>query len=197
MGSTRFEIEKFNGKGDFGMWRKKMRDILVQQKCAKAFGGETDLPNLLSAEEKQDLIKTSYITIVLNLADIVLRQVNDEDIAAKIWIKLESLYMTKSLSGKIYLKEQLFGFKMDQSKSLEDNLDLKAAIKYGRDLLTLEDVVGALRSREMEMRSKKRASNGKGLNVRGRHEKRIKLRTDNGIEYLNDEFAEFCKQQGI
>ena len=181
-----------------------MRAILVQQKCAKALGGEKDLLDSLSAKEKQDLMETAYSTIVLNLADNMLRQVNDEDTAAKIWIKLESLYMTKSLSRKIYLKEQLFGFKMDQSKSLDDNLDdftklnielanadsyealsdenqaiivlnslpdsykdLKAAIKYGRDSLTLEDVLIALRSREMEMRSEKRASNGEGLNVRG------------------------------
>ncbi|TXG48538.1 hypothetical protein EZV62_024413 [Acer yangbiense] len=209
MVSTKFKIEKFNGKGDFGMWRKKMKAILVQQKCVKALEEEKDLPISLSAEEKQDLLETAYSTIILNLADNVLRQVNDEDTAAKVWIKLESFYMNKSLSGKIYLKEQLFGFKMDQSKSLEDNLDdfsklnielansdskealsdenqaiivfnslsnsykdLKAAIKYGRDSLSLEDVLRALRSREMEMRSEKRASIGEGLNVRGRSEKK-------------------------
>ncbi|TXG58315.1 hypothetical protein EZV62_016144 [Acer yangbiense] len=120
---ARFEIEKFNEKGDFGMWRKMMKAILVQQKCVKTLEGEKDLPVTLSAEEKQDLMEMAYSTIVLNLADNVLRQVNDEDTAAKVWIKLESLYMNKYLSGKIYLKEQLFGFKMDQSKLLEDNLD--------------------------------------------------------------------------
>lgn len=31
--------------------------------------------------------------------------------------------MTKCLTNKIYLKEELFGFKMDSSKSLEDSLD--------------------------------------------------------------------------
>ena len=31
--------------------------------------------------------------------------------------------MIKSLSNKIYLKEQLFGFKMDPSKNIEENLD--------------------------------------------------------------------------
>lgn len=31
--------------------------------------------------------------------------------------------MTKSLTNKIYLKEQLFGFNMDSLKSLDDNLE--------------------------------------------------------------------------
>ena len=48
---------------------------------------------------------------------------DEEDTAAKVWLKLESLYMTKTLSNKIYLKDQLFGFKMDSSKTLEENLD--------------------------------------------------------------------------
>ncbi|TXG66911.1 hypothetical protein EZV62_008186 [Acer yangbiense] len=170
-----------------------------------------------SLQIKQELKELAYSTIILNLVDNILRQVNDEDTAAKVRNKLESLYMTKSLSGKIYLKEQLFGFKMDQSKSLEDNLDdftklnielanadstealsdenqaiivlnslldsyndLKATIKYGRDSLTLEDVLGALRSREMEMRSEKKASTGEGLNVRGRTEKKNSSRKGRG-----------------
>lgn len=31
--------------------------------------------------------------------------------------------MPKTLTNKMYLKEQLFGYKMDPSKSLEENLD--------------------------------------------------------------------------
>ncbi|EXB37274.1 Disease resistance protein RPM1 [Morus notabilis] len=34
MVSMKFELEKFDGSGDFGLWRKKMRAILVQQKIA-------------------------------------------------------------------------------------------------------------------------------------------------------------------
>ena len=101
--------------------------------------------------------------------------------------------MVKSLSNKIYLKEQLFGFKMDPSKNLEENLDefkkitvslanidekisdenqaiiilnslpdtykdLKAAIKYGRESLSLDDVLGALRSRDLEIKFEKKTN---------------------------------------
>ena len=110
--------------------------------------------------------------------------------------------MVKSLSNKIYLKEQLFGFKMDFSKSLEENLDefkkitvslanigekisyenqaiiilnslpdtfkdLKATIKYGRESLSLDDVLGALRTSDLEIKFEKKR-NSKSLQVRKR-----------------------------
>ena len=128
--------------------------------------------------------------LILNLADNVLRQIDEENTALKVWNKLESLYMVNSLSNKIYLKEQLFGFKMDPSKNLEENLDkfkkitvslanidekisdenqaiiilnslpdsfkdMKVAIRYGRESLSLDDVLGALRSRTLKLSLKR------------------------------------------
>ena len=117
MDFMKFEIEKFDGKGDFGMWRKKMRAILVQQKVAKALGGEQEMPSTMTDEQKQDIQEFLY------MADNFLRQVDDQDATTKVWLKLEQLHTTESLANKIYLKEKLFGFKMDPSKGLEENLD--------------------------------------------------------------------------
>ncbi|TXG51626.1 hypothetical protein EZV62_024150 [Acer yangbiense] len=61
--------------------------------------------------------------IILNLSDNVLRQVNDGKTACDVCKKLERLYLTKSLTNKIYLKERLFAFKMNASKGLGQNLD--------------------------------------------------------------------------
>ena len=190
-----------------------MKAVLVQQKYARALSGENEFPEDMPAKDKQDAMELAYSLLILNLADNVLRQIDDEDTAAKVWLKLESLYMTKNLSNKIYLKEQLFGFKMDPAKSLEENLDdfniitiglanidekmfdenqaiillnslpdshkdLKTAIKYGRDSLSLEDVLGALRSRDLENKKDKKttSSGGEGLQVRGRPKKRHQSR---------------------
>ena len=191
MGSSKIEIEKFDGKGDFSMWKKKMKAVLVQQKYAKAISNPSKFPEVMKTSEKQEIMENAYNLLILNLVDNVLRQADKEDTAFKIWKKLESLYMEKSLSNKIYLKEQLFGFRMDSSKSLEENLDdfkkitvalanieekisnenlaiiilnslpdmfkdLKSAIKYGRDSLSLEDVLGALRYKDLEIKIEKR-----------------------------------------
>ena len=113
--------------------------------------------------------------------------------------------MTKSLPNKIYLKKKLFGFKMDPSKGLEENLDkitidlanidkkisdenqaiillnslsdsfkeVKATIKYGKDNLSLDDVLGALRSRDLEIKFEKKDSNNReNLMACGRPDKR-------------------------
>ena len=38
--NSRFEIEKFNGKNNFEIWKVKMQDLLVQQGVAKALLGK-------------------------------------------------------------------------------------------------------------------------------------------------------------
>lgn len=100
-----------------------MHMVLAHQKCAKAFGGESSLPDSMLDADKAEVMEIAYNLLILHLFDNVLRQVDDENIAAKIWLKLKSIYVTKSLTNKTYFKEQLFGFKMDPNKSLDDNLD--------------------------------------------------------------------------
>ncbi|KAK0588992.1 hypothetical protein LWI29_008208 [Acer saccharum] len=200
----KFEIDKFDGTGDFGIWRRKVKALLSQQKILKAIEGPDKLPDSLNDEQKSDMLEMALVTIILNLSDNVLREVNDETTAYGVWNKLESLYMTKSLTNKIYLKERLFGFKMNPSKGLGQNLDefkkmtielanagekeklsdeneaiillnslpesfkdVKAAIKYGRSSLSLEECLSTLKSKELELKIE-RKDNGENLFVRGR-----------------------------
>ncbi|TXG60444.1 hypothetical protein EZV62_015017 [Acer yangbiense] len=121
--SLKFNIDKFDGTGDFGIWRRKVKALLSQQKILKAIEGPNKLPDALTDEQKDDMLEMALWTIILNLYDNVLRKVNDESTAFDVWKKLESLYLTKSLTNKIYLKECLFSFKMDPSKCLGQNLD--------------------------------------------------------------------------
>ncbi|TXG70535.1 hypothetical protein EZV62_005470 [Acer yangbiense] len=94
-----------------------------KEKILKAIKGPDKLPDSLTVAQKDDMLEMALGTIILNLFDNVLREVNDETTASSVWNKLESLYLTKSLTNKIYLKERLFSFKMDASKGLGKNLD--------------------------------------------------------------------------
>ena len=76
---SRFEAEKFTGKNDFGLWRLKMRAMLVQQGLADALKGdekgkgkdeEADSKEIAKREE---MFERAHSATILNLGDKVLR----------------------------------------------------------------------------------------------------------------------------
>ena len=110
MGGTKIDVESFDRKMDFVLWRQKMKAILVQQKCHRALGGEKYMPPNLTQMEKEDIMELAYSTIILNLSDSMMRKVRNENTTAKVWLKLEPLYMSQSVPGIAYIKEHLFQF---------------------------------------------------------------------------------------
>ncbi|GKA71471.1 retrovirus-related pol polyprotein from transposon TNT 1-94 [Tanacetum coccineum] len=198
---TRFDIEKFDGKNDFGLWQIKMRALMVHQGCDVAL--ET-LPANMEAGEKAALMKKAYSTLILCLGDWVLREVTKETTAAGIWTKITSLYMTKSLANRLYLKKKLYTYYMSPGTKLGDHIDkfnklildlanidieiededqalmlltslpssyenFMETLLYGRESLTMKDVLATLNSRELKKRTKgTKEETGDGLYVRGR-----------------------------
>jgi hypothetical protein len=51
MQSAKFEIEKFNGKKNFEIWKVKMHDLLVQQGMVKAFLRKAKQPTSITYED--------------------------------------------------------------------------------------------------------------------------------------------------
>ena len=68
-----------------------------------------------------DLKATS--TIQLCLADKVIYNVMDEEMATELWSRLETLYMTKSLSNKLCLKKQLCELHMNERTTVVEHLN--------------------------------------------------------------------------
>jgi len=68
------------------------------------------------------MVDKATSAIVLCLGDKVLREVAKEPTAASMWTKLESLYMTKSLPHRQFLKQQLYSFRMVESKVIMEQL---------------------------------------------------------------------------
>nr|GEU93735.1 retrovirus-related Pol polyprotein from transposon TNT 1-94 [Tanacetum cinerariifolium] len=117
---TRFDIKKFDGKNNFGLWQIKMHALMVQQGCDVAL--ET-LPVDIKVGEKAALMKKAYITLVLCLGDRVLREVTKKTTAIEIWTKLTSLYMIKSLTNRLYTKKKLYMYYMSPDTKLGDHID--------------------------------------------------------------------------
>uniref|UniRef100_A0A803PS03 Retrovirus-related Pol polyprotein from transposon TNT 1-94 n=1 Tax=Cannabis sativa TaxID=3483 RepID=A0A803PS03_CANSA len=81
MATARFKIDKFTGMNDFGLWRIKMKALLVQQ-------GIVNAVLELASKEGEDVKKVSqeiemkaHSAILLSLGDEVLREVAEEESA--------------------------------------------------------------------------------------------------------------------
>ncbi|RVW41324.1 Retrovirus-related Pol polyprotein from transposon TNT 1-94 [Vitis vinifera] len=65
----------------------------------------------------------------------MLREVAKAKFAAELWLKLESLYMTKSLANRLHKKIKLYTFKMTLDMSIEEHLD-----HFNKIILDLENI---------------------------------------------------------
>ena len=74
--------------------------------------------------EFQDLETRGASTIRMYLVDEVMYHVTDEESSAAIWLKLESRYMSNSLTNKLLLKKQLYGLKMAQGSTLNQHISV-------------------------------------------------------------------------
>jgi hypothetical protein len=108
MQSSKFEVEKFSGKNNFELWKLKMHDLLVQQGVVKALLGKAKQPTTITDDDWDEMDARALSAIRLCLADDVLFNIVSEKTTIGLWTKLESLYMTKSLTSRIYLKRQLY-----------------------------------------------------------------------------------------
>jgi hypothetical protein len=87
--ATNFNIERFDGRIDFNLWQVRMKALLVQQGLSKALD-EALLATLIEPQ-KTEIMEKAHSTIQLYLSDEVLRKVEKEDTASKLWLKLENL----------------------------------------------------------------------------------------------------------
>jgi len=97
---------KFDGTGNFELWQRRVKDLLVQQGMVKALYG-MKLDDMLDIDWKE-LEARTVATIWLCLGDDVMYHVMDEESPAAVWLKLENQYMSKSLMNKLYLKQRLY-----------------------------------------------------------------------------------------
>ena len=84
MSSTKFEIEKFNGKNNFELWKLKMRYLLVQRRLQKTLNGKRKKPLTMIDDEWGDLDAKALSTIRLFVVDDVLFNIVGEKSATII-----------------------------------------------------------------------------------------------------------------
>ena len=127
--ASRFEAEKFNGKSDYGLWKMKMRALLIQQGLASALQtkdpqekGKEPLDEKAQARKEEVSLK-AHSAVILCLGDKALREVQAETTAAGILKKLDELYLGKSLANRLYMKRRLYSYCFVEDKSITEQYD--------------------------------------------------------------------------
>lgn len=101
-----------------------MKDLLIQQGLDIALGANEAKPETMKDEEWANMDKKAASAIRLHLSDKVLNNVGDENSARGIWKRLESLYMSKSLTNKLFLRKQLYAIHMSEGTNFLSHLNM-------------------------------------------------------------------------
>ena len=84
MSGTKYEVEEFGGKGNFSLWQRRMKDILIQQGVHKALLGKTTKPEKMSDENWEEMDEKAASAIRLNLGDEVIHNILEAKKAEQI-----------------------------------------------------------------------------------------------------------------
>ena len=124
MSSAKYDVEKFCGKGNFSLWQRRMKDLLIQQGVHKALLGKEKKPKTMKDVKWVEMDEKVASTIRFNLGDEVIYNILEAKTAKEVWEKLEGLYMRKNLTNKLYVKKQLYSLHMKGGSNLLEHLML-------------------------------------------------------------------------
>jgi len=137
MASMKFDLPLLDYKTRFALWQVKMRAILAQSldldEALDGFGGKGQ--KSWTTEEKQKDCKALSL-IQLHLHNDILQEVLQEKTAAELWLKLESICMSKDLTSKMHVKMKLFTHKLQEGGSVMNHLSIFKEIVA--DLVSME-----------------------------------------------------------
>ena len=74
-----FIVDNFDGNGDFSLWKRKIKVVLMQQKVNLEVGEESDFPTSITEFQQNEMKKMAYSTIFLQLPDNVTRECGDSE----------------------------------------------------------------------------------------------------------------------
>lgn len=95
-----------------------MKDPLVQQGLVKVLYKKGKKLEMMADDKLLELNMKEVSTIRLCLVDELMYDVMDDMSIATVWLKLESRYMSKSLTIKLNLKRKLYKLKMEEGADL-------------------------------------------------------------------------------
>ncbi|KAK1649736.1 hypothetical protein QYE76_067541 [Lolium multiflorum] len=137
MSSLKFDLPQLDYTTRFSLWQVKMRAILTQSsdldEALDGFG-KKDAKTWIDEEKRKD--RKAFSLTQLHLFNNILQEVLSEKSAAALWLKLESICMSKDLTSKMHMKMKLFSHKLQEGASMMNHLSTFREIVS--DLLSME-----------------------------------------------------------
>ncbi|PKI58943.1 hypothetical protein CRG98_020689 [Punica granatum] len=149
MSEAKFKVEKFDGSNDFGLWKIKIKALLVQNDLEGALKGERKLPATLSPEEKKMVMSKALSTIQLSLSNKVLRQLKMNPgtfVGDHMHLFNQIVMYLANMDVNIEDEDQALLLSCSLSEAYESFVD---TMLHGRTSITLEDVKASLNSKEL------------------------------------------------
>ena len=120
-GAIRLEISRFDGKNNFFLWQARVKDVLIQQGLIEALIYQ-ERPGTIKEDTWRRLQIQTVSTIRLYLVDDIAIHVLNETSAIVLWVKLEELYMGKTLTNSLLLWRQFYQLRMTEEQSVQEHL---------------------------------------------------------------------------
>jgi hypothetical protein len=113
MSSVKYDLPLLDWDTRFSLWQVKMRAVLSQTDLDDALDGfgKKDVKTWTDEERHKDRKALSHIH--LHLSNNILQET-----AAALWLKLESICMSKDLTSKMHMKMKLFTHKLQEGGSV-------------------------------------------------------------------------------
>ncbi|KAH9733924.1 retrovirus-related pol polyprotein from transposon TNT 1-94-like protein [Citrus sinensis] len=155
IGGQTIDVEKFDRKINFGMWRREVMDALIQIDLDVVLKNKRHLYN----EEIWDHMNEKACGQIRScLTKEVKYLVKDEECAMTLWRTLEEKYLLKSPENYLHAMSQVYGFQMKSGVSMHDHVSrfekLLADLKNLDEDIKDESVCTALTSLEIQNNDK-------------------------------------------
>ena len=119
IGGQKIDVEKFDGKINFGMWRREVMDALIQIDLDVVLKNKRHLYD----EEIWDRMNEKICGQIRScLTKEVKYLVKDEECAVTLWRTLEEKYLVKSPENRLHAMSQVYGFRMKPGVSMHDHV---------------------------------------------------------------------------
>ena len=117
----KIEIEKFNVQS-FELWKLKMEDLLVDKDQWITVDSCTKPTEMLDEDWKKLDRKEKSIILFCNLG-LVLSNLSGEVTMKDLWDKLGTLFQSKSLVNKLFLRKNMYNLRMKDGDSVTEHVN--------------------------------------------------------------------------